>query len=75
MKIVNSKQQAMRRFFDIDIGTVFMLDDGKCYMKTDSIEATDPLDIYNAVRLNDGEMCEIFDSQIVILVDCELVIK
>lgn len=71
MKIINS-QPRQKCFYDLEKGTVFQ-GGGKIFMKTEYINADDF--VYNAVELETGKLVTIFDSAVVTLLNCSLVIE
>ena len=70
MKIAHRENEKL--FKELNTGDVFM-DSGEYYMKT--CETRDDDAYYNAIYLKDGSPEFFMDSQKVIEVDCELVIK
>lgn len=71
MKIIN-KQPQMKRFYELENGTVFQ-DGSKIFMRTEHIDADDFE--CNAVELETGKLVTMFDSAVVTLLNCSLVIE
>lgn len=73
MKINDTRKTYAVEFSTLKCGTVFIVGAvSEYYMKTEEVKDDDTL---NAVCLNDGEMVYCHNSDLVIVIDCELTVK